>query len=247
MDKREHWLNETLAELADCLDADADERDIAGTVTGALAALLAPADVGLRFFGDEGAAAPAPAASSSPRVAGLFDLETETGEGPTLWSFRGGLAAVDERLTELAGRWPRFAPAARERGYARVTAIPLQGPGGRLGAAGVLAPSGAPTGEAELRCARTVLRVTAGDVLRRRELDASHRVTSQLQQALDSRVVIEQAKGVLSARLGVSPAAAFERLRGYARRHGLPLAEAAGAAVDGALPVSALVTERRPG
>lgn len=71
----------------------------------------------------------------------------------------------------------------------------------------------------------------------RQELEESRRLAAQLQRALDSRVVIEQAKGSVSARLNVTPEHAFELLRSYARARSLPLPRVAAEVLNGAMPV----------
>jgi AmiR/NasT family two-component response regulator len=94
----------------------------------------------------------------------------------------------------------------------------------------------------DFRLAQTLAELATIGILSQRELRQSQRLARQLQHALDSRVVIEQAKGAVSAWLAVSPADAFELLRSYARARSLPLPHVAADVLAGTTPAGALVT-----
>jgi AmiR/NasT family two-component response regulator len=103
-----------------------------------------------------------------------------------------------------------------------------------VGVVGVLT-AGQSLAAADARLAQTLAEAATIAILQQRALRGSFAKSEQLQHALNSRVVIEQAKGAVAARLGVRPDAAFELLRGYARRHNLTLAAVASAAIGGKL------------
>jgi AmiR/NasT family two-component response regulator len=88
-------------------------------------------------------------------------------------------------------------------------------------------------GEAAVRLARAVADIAAVTIMRARALRRADELAKQLQHALDSRVIIEQAKGVLAERLGLGMGAAFAALRGYARSHNTRVSDLAAAIVDG--------------
>ena len=101
----------------------------------------------------------------------------------------------------------------------------------------VLGPDGHQVGDPEIQLAQVLAEAAAIAILKQRVLRQKARTAEQLQNALDSRVLIEQAKGIVAARLDIAPAAAFEILRRYARRHNRTLVDVAGATIRGDLPV----------
>jgi hypothetical protein len=109
----------------------------------------------------------------------------------------------------------------------------------------VLSAPGHTPRPADLRLAQALAELATIGILSQRELVQSRRLARQLQRALDSRVVIEQAKGAVSAWLGVTPAEAFGLLRSYARARSRPLPQVAGDVLDGATPVGSLVAGGR--
>ena len=126
--------------------------------------------------------------------------------------------------------WPEFTDGARGAGYASVDVLPLCR---RDETVGALALFRSAAGEADVRLARSVADLAAVAILQARALRRAEVLAEQLQHALDSRVVIEQAKGVLAERLGLGMDAAFTALRGYARSHNTRVSELASAIVDG--------------
>jgi len=148
---------------------------------------------------------------------------------PLLESFHGGLPVVVPDLA-AASRWPEFADDAIVAGFASVHVLPLRR---RAATVGALALFGEAAGKADVRLAQAVADIAAVGLLQARALRRSEELTRQLQRALDSRVVIEQAKGVLAERLGMNMGAAFAALRGYARSHNTRVSELALSIVDG--------------
>lgn len=142
---------------------------------------------------------------------------------------RDGAAVAVPDLVD-ATTWPDFTDDARGAGFASVHVLPLCR---RQETVGALALFRDVTGEAELRLARAVADLAAVAILQARALRQAEVLAKQLQHALDSRVVIEQAKGVLAERLGLGMGAAFTALRGYARSHNTRVSELASAIVDG--------------
>lgn len=142
-----------------------------------------------------------------------------------------------EDLRSLDGRWPGLVRAAAAWGVGGFTAVPMRADGEVLGILGLLHRSapGSPLVVA------TALADTAGVlVAQRRRATATQVTVLQLQQALHSRVVIEQAKGMVAAQAGSDPEAAFTHLRGHARRRNQPLAEVARDVIAGRLTASDL-------
>lgn len=119
--------------------------------------------------------------------------------------------------------------------------VPMRRSEETIGLVRVLAPPGHMIPAADLRLARTLAELAAITIVHQRELGQSQRLARQLQHALDSRIIIEQAKGALSAWLGITPGDAFGLLRSYARAHSRTLPQAADDVVCGTVPASALL------
>ncbi|MFR0356298.1 ANTAR domain-containing protein [Streptomyces sediminimaris] len=149
----------------------------------------------------------------------LEEVQVEFDEGPCKDSCSGHeqIGPVDLAPPATAERWPRFTPAARAAGFAVVAALPLRLREEVIGAVNVFHESRSGLHPAGLRLGQALAdAATIGILHQRLSQDQAERV-GQLQTALNSRIVIEQAKGALGARLNVTPEAAFERLRAYAR------------------------------
>jgi GAF domain-containing protein len=172
-------------------------------------------------------------AMSNRRAAVLEELQAEHDEGPCV-------DAYDDKQTVWADdlgreeRWPRFAPAAAGRGLIAVLASPIPYSDEAVGVVGVFAAEPHPWTEAEREAIVAFTDLAAMLILNAMAARERGRIALELQGALDSRVMIEQAKGVLVGRHGLTPRQAFERLRGLARDRRRPLAEVAAAVVDSA-------------
>jgi GAF domain-containing protein len=172
-------------------------------------------------------------AASKGLAALLEELQDAHGEGPCVDAFDDKRPVWTDDLGREE-RWPRFAPAAARAGLLAVLASPIPYSHQAVGVVAVFAaePHAWTEGEREAIVAFTDL--VAMLILNAMEAEARGRLACELQGALDSRVVIEQAKGVLVGRQGISPRQAFERLRGLARDQRQPLTEVAGLVVAAA-------------
>jgi ANTAR domain-containing protein/GAF domain-containing protein len=239
------WLATTLVELTDIRHADFDDATYANVLATRLAELLSPAEVGL-LMTDGISGGMAIAAASTQRVSRLLSLESRYGDGPCTACYRTGQRVLNEPLT-AASHWPRFSAAARAAGFLTASALPMRRRAVAIGAITILNTSDRMTAEPEVGLAQLVAEAATVGILQERALRLSIQASAQLQRALDSRVMIEQAKGVVAARLGIEPGAAFELLRTYARRHNRQLAEVSRDAVQDVLPACDLVVTRRAG
>jgi GAF domain-containing protein len=175
--------------------------------------------------------------SEAMRILEVFELQAQ--EGPCLDAFRTGQRVEHENLRAGTGRWPRFSAAALEFGFQSLFALPLRLRSMTVGALNLFRVEPAPMDESEIVVAQAFADLATISVLQHRAATEAQHLNEQLLRALTSRVVIEQAKGVISERAGVGLAEAFTRLRTYARNHGLRLTEVAQAAIDGTLSPSA--------
>ena len=172
-------------------------------------------------------------AVSHLRAALLEELQAEHGEGPCVDAYDDKQPVWADDLGREE-RWPGFSPAAAGRGLVAVLASPIPYSNEAVGVMAVFGSGPHPWTEAERQAIVAFTDLAAMLVLNAMEARERGLIAVQLQGALDSRVVIEQAKGVLVGRHGLSPRQAFERLRGLARDRRRPLAEVAAEVVDAA-------------
>jgi GAF domain-containing protein len=226
------------AGLRQALDQLADLRTAPVTVEDALERVVESADA---LFGVDGTALMLidrdqvlrSLAASDRRATLLEDLEDEHGEGPCADAFADKQPVAADDLA-ADDRWPAFAPAAATSGLLAVLASPIPYSDQAVGVVAVLAAQPHPWTEAEQEAIVAFTELVAILVLNAMEARERGRLAGELQGALDSRVVIEQAKGVLVGRHGLTTREAFERLRGQARDQRRPLAEVARSVVSAA-------------
>ncbi|MFD3450888.1 GAF and ANTAR domain-containing protein [Streptomyces sp. NPDC058691] len=231
---RERRLAEVLVGLADTLGGDFDMDAHLGRLAAACVELLDARAAGLLLAGPDGALR----AASSGAVPELLPALDE--EGPCLDCYVCAATIDVPDLARCDELWPRFAPRAREAGLHAAYAVPLRRGAEVIGALGVLRadPGEPPAGDVEL--ARALADAAAVGVLQRRARREQELLAEQLQGALDSRVAVEQAKGVLAERWGVGVDEAFGALRRYARSHRLRVAELATGVVAGSFDTDRL-------
>src|SRR6266487_1637840 len=175
------------------------------------------------------------AAASTDTVAALETLQVQRWQGPCVDAYRCGRRVAVPDLRRVRGRWPVFTPWALEAGVAAVCAFPMRLRADRIGALNVFQATPGELGEAAVQAGQALADVATIAIVQGRAAQDAARLARQLEHALESRVVVEQAKGVLAERLGVDPDAAFMRLRRYGRVRGLHLTELARRVVDGSI------------
>ncbi|MEU8413833.1 GAF and ANTAR domain-containing protein [Amycolatopsis japonica] len=228
---RENPVSRTFVTLADTLSADFDIAEYLNGLTSRCAGLLDVSIAGVLLL--DPAKDQAVVAASAHRAEMLELFEAESGNGPCSDCFRSGNAVHCTDLQVLPQRWPVFSTVARKHGFAAVQALPMRL---RDQVIGVLVlfnrePGGAARDDVDL--AQAFANVATIGILQHHTIEAETRTTRQLQTALNSRVPIEQAKGVLAERGSLSMREAFDRLRRYARSHNRRLTELAVSVADG--------------
>ncbi len=157
---------------------------------------------------------------------------------PCLDCFRAGQPVTAADLGAEAQRWPRFSAAARHAGFAAVQALPMRLREQVIGALNLFRAAPGAFDPANVRVGQALADVATISLLHERSMRHSDTLNEQLQTALNSRVVIEQAKGKLAERLGIDMAQAFGILRTTARNRNLRLADLAQAVIDGTEPLT---------
>jgi GAF domain-containing protein len=178
------------------------------------------------------------------RVVELFELQAE--EGPCLDSYRTGSPIVNQDLATVNGRWPRFAQVALDAGFRSVHALPMRLRGETIGALNLFRSDLGDLEELDVMAAQALADVATIAILHHRAASEAQLVNEQLTLALNSRIVIEQAKGILAERMGLDMEHAFTRLRKYARDHNIRLVEVARGVVDGSVKAEMVVASRPP-
>lgn len=235
--EREQLLTRTFVELADNLVVEFDVVDVLTTLATRTVALLS-VDAAAILLGDEEEHLHVVAASGeAASLLGLFDLQAK--QGPALECYRSGIpqAAVDH----LATSWPALGQSIAAYGFRTMDAMPMRLRSHVIGALSLLGSSSSGFDDADLVVAQALADVATISVLQYRALQDGRILAAQLKQALTSRVVIEQAKGVLSERWGTTMDDAFARLRRYARAHNEHLSEVARRVTTGELGPDQLV------
>ena len=197
--EQEALLAERLVSLADTLVEDYDVMELLSRLVLSCVELLDVSAAGLLLVDRNGTLRPLAFSNEEARFLELFQLAND--EGPCLETVRSGEAVTATDLTRARTRWPRFAVAALEHGFHSVQAVPLRLRGTCIGGLNLFAAVGQPPLiEADLRVAQAMADMATIGILQQRSREQSVLVADQLQGALDSRIVIEQAKGVLAGR-----------------------------------------------
>jgi len=236
-------LADVFVEMADTLVDDFDVLDFLHVLTERCVQLLGIAAAGLLLTDGQDTLQLVAASSERTRLLELFQLQTD--QGPCVDCFRTGqpVSVADLRV---AGRWPRFTAVAAEIGFAAVHALPMRLRSDVIGALNFFDTSPGPLDEGRLRIGQALADVATIGLLQQRAIHRSGVLTEQLQTALNSRVLIEQAKGILAERLHLDVADAFALLRRDARNHNRRLSDLAQAIVDGTEQIPPATKLSRP-
>jgi transcriptional regulator with GAF, ATPase, and Fis domain len=218
-------LSNTFVELADTMVADFDVIDFLHLLTDRSVALLSASAAGVMLADPRGELR---VAASSNEAAGLLELfQIQNDQGPCLDCFRTGQAVTAADLAGPDQLWPRFAAAATGSGFRAVEALPMRLRDQVIGALNLFRAAAGPFDPAELRVGQALADVATIGLLHERNVRRSETVAEQLQGALNSRVVIEQAKGKLAERRSIEMDQAFILLRDYARNSNQRLTDVA--------------------
>ena len=231
---REQRLGEVFVGLADTLVADYDVIDLLYNLSTACVELLAVDTAGIMVTAD-GRGSLQTVASSHERTELLELFQLQNDEGPCLDTFRQGRPVTCHDLSRDGGRWPTFSAHAYQRGYRSVHTRPMRVRNTVIGALNLFGDRPGPVPETDLFTAQALADIATISIIRDRTADTLTQLVEQLRTALNSRVTIEQAKGMLAGRLGIDTDEAFTQLRQYARNHGERLTTVAQKVLDGSL------------
>jgi len=235
---REAMLARALVEMADTLVADFDVVDLLTLLADRCVDVLDVGAAGLMLVAPDGDLRVMASSSEAMRVLELFELQSH--EGPCLDCYRSGEAVVNQDLATVDGRWPRFAPVALAAGFRSVHALPMRLRGAVIGALNLFHVEPGEMRRADVDAAQALADVATIAILQHRAAVEAQVVNEQLHLALNSRILIEQAKGMVAERQALTVEEAFAALRNYARSHNLRLTDVARDVTNGRLAAAAL-------
>jgi transcriptional regulator with GAF, ATPase, and Fis domain len=237
--QHEQRLAQVFVELADTLVDDFDVLDFLSMLVERCVELLDVAAAGVVLSDQKGGLRMAAASSEQARLVELFAIQAD--DGPCPECVRTGRPVSSGDLAGEDARWPRFAPAARAAGFQAAHAVPMRLRRTVIGALNLLNTDANGVGETSVQLGQALADVATIAMLQQRAIHDGAILAEQLHTALNSRVVIEQAKGVLSAHSGLDMHDAFTALRGYARSHNLRLSDLARTIAEGAGDLDAVL------
>jgi GAF domain-containing protein len=218
-------LADVFVDVADTLVTDFDVIDFLHTVAAHAAEITGTSAAGLMLSTPDGRLHYMGASNEEVGLLELFQVQND--EGPCLDCFRTGEAVIEVDLSREPRRWPAFAPQALEAGIRSVHAFPMRVRDRVIGALNVFGTTAAVLSPDEARVVQALADVATIAILQERALHQAEIVTEQLHHALNSRIVIEQAKGAVARSFGVSVDQAFDLIRGYARAERILLTDLA--------------------
>ncbi len=230
---REVTIARAFVELADTLVADFDVVDLLHVLAGRCVELLDVQAAGLMLADRRGELRLMASSSEQSRLLELFELETD--EGPCLTCFETGQPVADIALHQPDPRWPRFGRQATDAGFQAVYALPLKLRTDVIGVLNLFSAGSDPLADDDMRIGQALADVATIGLLQHRAIEHRQVLAEQLQGALNSRVLVEQAKGVVAERLGIGMQEAFEAMRAHARRHNARLSDVALGIIEGSV------------
>lgn len=210
-------IGTTFVELADTLVEGYDVIEFVQLLTLRCVELLGVTEAGVALADLQGDLRLLASSSERMRVIELIELQRQ--EGPCFECWRDGDPVRADDLDDAVGRWPNFVPAAVAAGFRSVYALPMRPRTERIGALNLFADVPGCLGREDEALGQALADVATIGILHERFLRERDILTQQLQTALNGRVSLEQAKGIVSEQAGVDVDQAFDLLRRHARSH----------------------------
>jgi GAF domain-containing protein len=221
----ENLLIRTLVELADNLVDDFDVVDLLTLLADRCVDVLDVAAAGVMLAAPSGALQVVASSSEAMRVLELFELQAD--QGPCVDCYATGEPVVNVDSAAADARWPRFAAQAAAAGFGSVLALPLRLRGRTIGALNMFRTDQGTLDAIDVTAAQGLADIATIAIIQHQVAVDAQTLNLQLSQALNSRIVIEQAKGKISQAANIDMDRAFQRLRAHARKHNLRLSQLA--------------------
>ncbi len=223
--QRQARLAERFVNLADTLVDDFDVAEVFDDLMGTCIDLLAVDEAGLLLTDTFGNLQRVSSSNESAQILELLQLETR--EGPCVDAVRLGRKVIVGDIDAARTRWPAFAAGAASAGFAAVYAFPMRLREATVGGLNLFSRKVDSLDAEDRVIAQALADIATIGILQQRSLHRSTLLAENLQRALNTRIVIEQAKGVLAERGGVPMETTFGLLRSYARKNRLKLSDVA--------------------
>ena len=238
-------LAKVFVEVADTLVDEFELIDFLHMLTDRIANLVGASTVGLLLADEHGQLQFVAASDENTKLLELFQVQNH--EGPCLEAYHTARSVINADLRKAEARWPRFAPRATAAGFRAVHAFPLRLRKEVIGALNVFgAEIGGGFDDGDVQIIQALADVAAIGLLQERAISRAEVLTEQLQGALNSRIVIEQAKGAVAQARGISVDEAFTIIRGYARHTNRRLGDIAHALVTDPAALAVVTGISRP-
>jgi GAF domain-containing protein len=233
---------QTFVEIVDTLVGDFDVIEVLTLLTTRCVELLNAAAAGILLADGDGHLRVMGASTEEIELLELFQIQND--EGPCLDSFLTGEVVINPNV-QTGSPWPKFAVESVERGFPSVCAVPLRLKDVTLGCLNLFMSEPVLLPETDVALAQALADVASIAIVQDQATREAAIREGQLQHALNSRIAIEQAKGMIAERAGLDMNQAFNRLRTYARDHNRGLTEVAETLVAGSISVDALTATMR--
>jgi hypothetical protein len=238
-ESREREVTQAFVSLASSLARGYDVVDLLNSLTSECARLLDVEAAGLLLADRLGVLHVLAASTEHARQLELFQLQRD--EGPCLDCYRSGQAVTVTDLSEATERWPQFVAGAQLAGFASVHALPMRLRDTTLGTLGLFGTTVGALNQEDLVLGQALADVASVALIQDQASADQTILNEQLQTALTSRILIEQAKGVLAQHGQLDMAEAFAVLRRYARDHNLRLTNVAQELISRSLSAQELI------
>ena len=216
--------------IADTLVDEYDVLDLLHTLVDECVGLLDATAAGLMLAGPDGVLQVLASTSEESRL--IEVLQQETGAGPCVECYATGVPVTIRDIAGTGDRWPKFKDEAAAQGYQSVHAFPLRVRGKTIGAMNLFRTETGEMSEEDVAIGQALADVSTVSILQERTLRESATVNDQLQRALNSRILVEQAKGMIAHNSNITTDEAFQVLRAHARSHRTNLKDTAAAVLD---------------
>ena len=241
---REDLLSETFVQLADSLVDDFDIIDLLTVLADRCVKILDTDAAGILLADPDGNLRVMAASNEQARLLELFQLQND--EGPCLEAYASGKPVINRDLRSAAALWPRFTAEALSAGFQSVYALPLRLRSNIVGALNLFRTHSGPMPDADVKLAQALADVASIAILQDQAVRETEVRAGQLQHALDSRVAVEQAKGMLAERGHIDMPEAFQRMRSYARVNNQQLTAVAHQIIAGSLQINTTLSTDTP-
>jgi len=231
MTSREHLLAQTFVELADTLVANFDVIDFLHTLASRSVELIDASAAGIMLADQRGNLRVMASSTEEARLMELFELQNN--EGPCLDCFRSGSPVAEVDPAAMSRAWPAFTPRLHELGFTSAQAIPLRLRDETIGALNLFRRTPGPLSPTDQAIGQALADVATVGLMQERAIAARDLLAEQLHGALNSRILLEQAKGVLAERTGLQMDEAFVLMRTHARTTRGRLSDIAAAVIAG--------------